>query len=126
MVDQILVPLDGSTLATRGLPHVMALAQTLGLNLTLLRLLEEQAAIAATLHTLVDQADADLVVLSAQGEADQQQWSYGSIAASFIGHGTTPLLIMQNLLPYQREAECLSIDVQQPQLIHSNLVAELS
>lgn len=82
--------------------------------------------IAATLHTLVDQTDADLVVLSAQGEAYQQQWSYGSIAASFIGHGTTPLLIMQESLLHQQKAERLSIDVQLSQLIHSSLVAELS
>lgn len=82
--------------------------------------------VAATLHALVDQADADLVVLSAQGEAYQQQWSYGSIVASFIGHGTTPLLIMQGSLSHQRKAEHLAIEIQLSQLIHSNLVAELS
>lgn len=43
MFNRILVPLDGSALATGVLPHVVALAQALGSNLTLLRMLEGQA-----------------------------------------------------------------------------------
>lgn len=59
------------------------------------------ANVAATLHSLVEQADADLVVLSAHGDSCQSQWPYGSIAASFLTYGTTPLLIMQDLQPYE-------------------------
>lgn len=59
------------------------------------------ANVATTLHSLVEQAAADLVVLSAHGHSCQSQWSYGSIAASFLTHGTTPLLIMQDLQPQE-------------------------
>lgn len=40
MFNQILVPLDGSALATCVLPHALAMTQALGSNLTLLRILE--------------------------------------------------------------------------------------
>lgn len=51
MFHQILVPLDGSVLATRVLPHVLALAQALGSNLTLLRVLEGEAALDGVMPT---------------------------------------------------------------------------
>jgi len=57
--------------------------------------------VAATLHSLVAQAEADLVVLTAHGHSGQTQWPYGSIAASFLTYGTTPLLLMQDLLPHE-------------------------
>lgn len=169
---RILVPLDGSQRAEAVLPLVTALAHYYEAELLIVHVLDQPALhqrmpqvakdtaawmernrtqanqsfaalqarlplishlnmqvssnIAATLHTLVDQADADLVILSAQGKANQQQWSYGSIAASFIGHGTTPLLIMQDLLLPKSKAECLAMNVSLPQLIHRNLVAALS
>lgn len=49
------------------------------------------------LHDMVDEAGADLVMLVAHGESGERRWPYGSIATSFIAHGSTPLMIMQDL-----------------------------
>jgi nucleotide-binding universal stress UspA family protein len=51
----------------------------------------------SALHDLVSDAKADLVILVAHGESGERRWPYGSIATSFIAHGDTPLLIMQDL-----------------------------
>ena len=45
----------------------------------------------STLHELVDQERADLVFMSAHGYSGQTRWPYGSIGASFIAYGATPL-----------------------------------
>ena len=52
---------------------------------------------AVALHELVDEQDADLVVLSAHGYSGETRWPYGSIAISFIVYGVTPLLIVQDV-----------------------------
>jgi hypothetical protein len=44
----------------------------------------------------VEQANADLVVLSVHGYSDGTKWLYGSMVADFISNGTTPLLIVQD------------------------------
>jgi len=51
----------------------------------------------AALHDLVEQENADLVMLVAHGHSGEGRWPYGSIATSFIAYGTTPLIIMQDL-----------------------------
>ncbi len=51
----------------------------------------------SALHDMVDEAQADLVILVAHGESGERRWPYGSIATSFIAHGSTPLMIMQDL-----------------------------
>jgi nucleotide-binding universal stress UspA family protein len=51
----------------------------------------------SALHDMVEEAKADLVILVAHGESGERRWPYGSIATSFIAHGNTPLLIMQDL-----------------------------
>jgi nucleotide-binding universal stress UspA family protein len=51
----------------------------------------------SALHDMVDEAKADLVMLVAHGHSGERRWPYGSIATSFIAHGKTPLLIMQDL-----------------------------
>lgn len=51
----------------------------------------------ASLHDLVEQENPDLVMLVAHGHSGESRWPYGSIAASFIAHGTTALMIMQDL-----------------------------
>jgi nucleotide-binding universal stress UspA family protein len=51
----------------------------------------------ATLHELVAVEDVDLVVLSAHGYSCKTKWPYGSVTASFIDYGTTPLLVVQDL-----------------------------
>ena len=49
------------------------------------------------LHDMVEELKADLVILVAHGETGERRWPYGSIATSFIAHGDTPLMIMQDL-----------------------------
>jgi nucleotide-binding universal stress UspA family protein len=53
--------------------------------------------VAATLHEMVDQEKADLVLLSAHGYSSMTRWPYGSVVNSFITYGVTPLLIVQDL-----------------------------
>jgi nucleotide-binding universal stress UspA family protein len=55
--------------------------------------------VAVALHELVDSQQADLVLLSAHGYSGAPRWSYGSVATSFVGYGSTPLLIVQDLSP---------------------------
>ncbi len=59
--------------------------------------------VAAILHDLVEQESVDLVVLSAHGYSGGTRWPYGSMAVNFIGYGTTPLLIVQDLSPDEVE-----------------------
>lgn len=54
---------------------------------------------AAALHTLVEQKEADLVVLCAHGYSGSNRWPFGSVAANLILYGSTPLLIVQDLAP---------------------------
>ena len=54
---------------------------------------------AAALHDLVDEEHAGLVVMSAHGHSGGTRWPFGSVAASFIAYGYTPLLIVQDLSP---------------------------
>jgi hypothetical protein len=44
------------------------------------------------LHDLVEQVNADLVVLSVHGYSDGTNWLYGSMVANFISNGTTPIV----------------------------------
>lgn len=53
--------------------------------------------VTATLHNLVKQEDADLVVLCAHGQSGGTRWPYGNVALSFIAYGSTPLLIIQDV-----------------------------
>jgi len=52
---------------------------------------------AATLHGMVEQEDADLVLLSAHGYSGSSRWPYGSLVTNFINYGTSPLLIVQDI-----------------------------
>jgi nucleotide-binding universal stress UspA family protein len=79
--------------------------------------IDARANVAATLHDIVEKEAADLVVLSAHGHSCRQEWSYGSIASSFLTYGATPLLIMQDLLPHEilpSQAERMAMDDQPP------------
>lgn len=60
--------------------------------------------ILAALHDLVEEAEADLVFLSAHGYSGGTKWPYGSTVISFIAYGTTPLLIYQDLPSDHMEA----------------------
>lgn len=49
------------------------------------------------LHDMVNDSQADLVMLVAHGDTGERRWPYGSITTSLIAHGTAPLLIIQDL-----------------------------
>jgi nucleotide-binding universal stress UspA family protein len=51
----------------------------------------------AVLHDMVEESNADLVLLVAHGETGERRWPYGSVTTSFIAYGSTSLLIMQDL-----------------------------
>ena len=55
--------------------------------------------VAARLHELVKEEEADLVILSAHGYSGKTKWPYGSVATTFIEYGVTPLLVVQDLPP---------------------------
>lgn len=84
--------------------------------------------VATTLHRLVEQQAADLVILCAHGDSGQRQWSYGKVAANFITYGTTPLLVMQDLPQHEiscSKAELMSEDTQRrPHVARENWEAE--
>jgi nucleotide-binding universal stress UspA family protein len=50
-----------------------------------------------SLHEMVEQVDADLVMLVAHGRSGSGRFTYGSVATSFIAYGNTSLIIMQDL-----------------------------
>jgi len=66
-----------------------------GVNLQTRLIVSENAT--ASLHDMVKRENADLVMLVAHGHSGERRWPYGSVAASFIAYGTTPLMIMQDL-----------------------------
>jgi nucleotide-binding universal stress UspA family protein len=51
----------------------------------------------ATLHSLIEDEKADLVLLSAHGHSGKTKHPYGSVSTSFVIYGTTPLLIIQDI-----------------------------
>jgi nucleotide-binding universal stress UspA family protein len=53
--------------------------------------------VVAILHNMVEEANADLVMLVAHGHSGERRWPYGSVTNSFIAYGSTPLMIMQDL-----------------------------
>ncbi len=55
--------------------------------------------VSVSLHDMVEQENADLVLLVAHGHSGESRWPYGSVATSFIAYGTTSLMIMQDLSP---------------------------
>ena len=52
--------------------------------------------VAAALHELADQENADLVLLSAHGYSGEMRWPYGGQVASLIAYGSSPLVIFQD------------------------------
>lgn len=51
----------------------------------------------AILHDMVEEFNADLVMLVAHGHSGERRWPYGSVTSSFIAHGNTALMILQDL-----------------------------
>jgi nucleotide-binding universal stress UspA family protein len=52
---------------------------------------------ALTLHHLAAQEQCDLVMLSAHGHTSNMAWPYGSLVASFIAHGSTSVMMIQDM-----------------------------
>jgi nucleotide-binding universal stress UspA family protein len=48
-------------------------------------------------YDMVEESNADLVMIAAHGYSGDRRWPYGSIAASLIAYGRMPLMIMQDL-----------------------------
>jgi nucleotide-binding universal stress UspA family protein len=55
--------------------------------------------LAAALHGLVEQEDADLVLLSAHGRSGQTGGLYGDVLGHLMAYGTTPLVIIEETPP---------------------------
>src|SRR5215217_6397285 len=51
----------------------------------------------ALLHDMVEESNADLMMLAAHGYSGERRWPYGSVTTSFIAYGNTSLMIMQDL-----------------------------
>ncbi|MFO7679692.1 MAG: universal stress protein [Chloroflexota bacterium] len=51
----------------------------------------------ASLHNLVEQEKADLVIMSAHGHSGGSQRPYGNVVTNFITYGSVPLLIIQDM-----------------------------
>jgi nucleotide-binding universal stress UspA family protein len=48
-------------------------------------------------YDMAEESDADLIMIAAHGFSGERRWPYGSIAASLIAYGHTPLMILQDL-----------------------------
>jgi nucleotide-binding universal stress UspA family protein len=48
-------------------------------------------------YDMAEDSNADLIMIAAHGYSGERRWPYGSIAASLIAYGRTPLMIMQDL-----------------------------
>ena len=48
-------------------------------------------------YDMAEDSRADLIMIAAHGYSGERRWPYGSIAASLIAYGRTPLMIMQDL-----------------------------
>jgi nucleotide-binding universal stress UspA family protein len=90
-----------------GTRYLKQLKSRLDVNVRTSVLLSDHAA--ATLHDLVGQANVDMVILSAHGYSGGTKWPYGSLVINFIGYGTTPLLIVQDLSPDEVESTTAEI-----------------
>lgn len=51
----------------------------------------------SVLHDLVEESNADLMMLAAHGYSGERRWPYGSVTTSFIAYGNTSLMIMQDM-----------------------------
>lgn len=59
--------------------------------------LVESSHIPSAIHDLAEQMDIDLVLMSAHGYTGQFTDPYGSVALSYIEHGTRPVLVIQDV-----------------------------
>jgi nucleotide-binding universal stress UspA family protein len=82
-------------LATEYLGHMKQVLSGSGIEVRT-RLLDAPN-VAEALCRLAEDEQVSLVVMSAHGSSGAAPWSYGSVADRLIAHGTTPLLVFQDL-----------------------------
>jgi len=70
--------------------------------------------VAATLQSVSEQEQIDLLILSAHGYSGEARWPYGSVTNRFITNGTTPLLIVQDLQWDSPEGARSGVETRQP------------
>jgi nucleotide-binding universal stress UspA family protein len=70
--------------------------------------------VAATLQSVSEQEQIDLLILSAHGYSGEARWPYGSVTNRFITNGTTPLLIVQDLQWDSPEGTRSGVETRQP------------
>lgn len=68
-----------------------------GSGLAVRTLLLDSPNVAETLCQVAENERASLVAMSAHGSSGAAPWPYGSVADRLIAHGTTPLLVFQDL-----------------------------
>jgi len=81
--------------ATRYLEQLVTQFSLKGLTVTTRIAVAEN--VIGTLYDMVEDSQADLVMLVAHGQSGERRWAYGSITTSLIAYGSTPLLIVQDL-----------------------------
>lgn len=64
---------------------------------------ETSKRVSETLHGMMEREKVDLVLLTAHGTTGSQKWPYGNISTSFIIYGSTPIIILQDLMPEEIE-----------------------
>lgn len=124
MLEQLIVPLDGSPLAERTLNYAVQIARGIGARLVLLRvvadpaeqpaardylapLVQSVAASGVSVHPVVDvgepsrvigdqaRPDRDLVVLTSDGDSGPGNWSDGTIVAKVLNGGNLSVLLIR-------------------------------
>lgn len=70
--------------------------------------------VAATLQSVSEQEQVDLLVLCAHGYSGEARWPYGSITNRFITNGTTPLLIVQDQPGESPDSARKGMEIRQP------------
>jgi len=73
------------------------------IDVTIQTKLDISPSISRSLHRIADENEVDLTIISAHGYSGDTRWPYGSVGLSFIGYGSTPLLILQDLPTNQIE-----------------------
>lgn len=59
--------------------------------------IEVSSEVVQTLERIIQEEGADLMVLSAHGCSGAAPWPHGSVASRVLAHGTTPVLVLQDL-----------------------------
>jgi nucleotide-binding universal stress UspA family protein len=85
--------------ASHYLEQVQAQLSTNGVEV--ITKLETSTNTLSSLHNMVQEAKADLVMLVAHGRSADGRWPYGSVTTSFIAYGSTSLFIMQDFSDHE-------------------------